>query len=136
MLQAPPSATGTTSHALVGVRYQQDVDTVRLMQEVALYNVQVTGPEHAIIVANRACRAALGDRGVAHLTVAKDVQMMKLSADRRSMRNPGARTSSSWTPAIFAPPADQLDTAAAVLNAGSRVAALAGPGALSAREAA
>jgi len=125
--------TGTTFHDLVGVRYQQDVDTVRLMQEVALYNVEVTGPEHAIIVANRACRAALGDRGVAHLTVAKDVQMMKLSADRRSMRNPGARTSSSWTPAIFAPPADQLDTAAAVLNAGSRVAVLAGQGALSAR---
>ena len=79
--------TGTTFHDLVGVRYQQDVDTVRLMQEVALYNVAVTGPEHAIIVGNRACRAALGDRGVAHLTIAKDVQMMKQSADRRSMRN-------------------------------------------------
>ena len=126
--------TGTTFHDLVGVRYQQDVDTVRLMQEVALYNVAVTGPEHAIIVGNRACRAALGERGVAHLTVAKDVQMMKQSADRRSMRNPGARTSSSWMPAISTPPADQLEAAAAVLNAGLRVAVLAGQGALSARE--
>lgn len=52
--------TGTTFHDLVGVRYQQDVDTVRLMQKVALYNVEVTGPEHTIIVGNRACRAALG----------------------------------------------------------------------------
>ena len=126
--------TGTTFHDLVGVRYQQDVDTVRLMQEVALYNVAVTGPEHAIIVGNRACRAALGDRGVAHLTIAKDVQMMKQSADRRSMRNPGARTSSSWMPAVSTPPADQLEAAAAVLNSGSRVAVLAGQGALSARK--
>ncbi|MBV8576461.1 MAG: hypothetical protein JOZ58_15700, partial [Acetobacteraceae bacterium] len=51
--------TGTTFHDLIGTRYQQSVDTTRLMQEVALYNVEVTGPEHAIVVANRACRAAL-----------------------------------------------------------------------------
>ncbi|MDB5611379.1 MAG: pyruvate oxidase, partial [Bradyrhizobium sp.] len=59
--------TGLTFHDLTGVRYQQSVDTVRLMQGVALYNEEVTGPEHAVIVGNRACRAALGDRGVAHL---------------------------------------------------------------------
>ena len=126
--------TGTTFHDLTGVRYQQSVDTVRLMQEVALYNIEVSGPEHAVIVTNRACRAALGDRGVAHLTIAKDVQMMKRSADKRSMRNPGARTSSSWMPTAFAPPADQLQAAAAVLNAGSKVAILAGQGALAARD--
>lgn len=97
--------TGTTFHDLIGVRYQQSVDTVRLMQEVALYNIEVSGPEHAILVGNRACRAALGERGVAHLTITKDVQMMKRSADKRSMRNPGARTSSSWLPTISVPPA-------------------------------
>jgi thiamine pyrophosphate-dependent acetolactate synthase large subunit-like protein len=97
--------TGITFHDLIGTRYQQDVDTVRLLQEVALYNVQVTGPEHAVAVAvaNRACRTALGDRGVAHLTVAKDVQMMKLAANKRSMGNPGIRTSSSWSPPIVQP---------------------------------
>jgi pyruvate dehydrogenase (quinone)/pyruvate decarboxylase len=112
--------TGLTFHDLIGVRYQQSVDTTRLMQDVALYNERVTGPEHAVIVANRACRAALGDRGVAHLTVSKDVQMMKLSAGKRSMRNPGVRTSSSWTTALAVPPADQLQAAADILNAGSR----------------
>jgi pyruvate dehydrogenase (quinone) len=69
-------------------------DATKLMQDVALYNEQVTGPEHAVIVGNRACRAALGDRGVAHLTISKDVQMMKRSPDKKSMRNPGARSSS------------------------------------------
>jgi pyruvate dehydrogenase (quinone) len=90
--------TGLTFHDLRGARFQQGVDTVKLMQSVALYNEEVTGPEHAIIIGNRACRVALADRGVAHLTISKDVQMMKLAADKRSMRNPGVRTSSSWSP--------------------------------------
>lgn len=133
--EAPVVAlTGLTFHDLTGVRYQQSVDTVRLMQSVALYNEEVTGPEHAVIVANRACRAALGDRGVAHLAVSKDVQMMKRSADKRSIRNPGARTSSSWTTPLAAAPDDQLRAAAEILNSGRRVAILAGQGALHARE--
>ena len=63
--------TGMTFHDLIGTRYQQGIDTTKLMQDVALYNVEVTGPEHAVLVTNRACRVALGDRGVAHLTVSK-----------------------------------------------------------------
>ena len=125
--------TGTTFHDLIGTHYQQGVDTTKLMQDVALYNVEVTGPEHAILVANRACRAALGDRGVAHLTVSKDTQMMRLAADKRSMGNPGARTSSSWTPVLSQPSSDQLRAAADVLNGGRKVAILVGQGALDAR---
>jgi pyruvate dehydrogenase (quinone) len=126
--------TGMTFHDLIGMRYQQGVDTTKLMQDVALYNVEVTGPEHAVLVTNRACRVALGDRGVAHLTVSKDTQMMRLAADKRSMGNPGARTSSSWVPVINQPQADQLRAAADVLNSGRKVAILVGQGALTARE--
>ena len=125
--------TGMTFHDLIGTRYQQGIDTTKLMQDVALYNVEVTGPEHAVLVTNRACRVALGDRGVAHLTVSKDTQMMRLAADKRSMGNPGARTSSSWTPVVNQPPADQLRAAADVLNSGRKVAILVGQGALNAR---
>jgi pyruvate dehydrogenase (quinone) len=126
--------TGLTFHDLRGVRYQQSVNTVTLMEPLTVYNEEVTGPEHAILIGNRACRAALGDRGVAHLAISKDVQMMKLSADKKSMRNPGARSSTSWSPPLPTPPAEQLRAAATVLNAGSRVAVLAGQGALPARE--
>ena len=125
--------TGTTFHDLIGTRYQQGLDTTKLMQDVALYNVEVTGPEHAVLVTNRACRSALGNRGVAHLTVAKDTQMMRLAADKRSMGNPGARTSSSWMPVVSQPSAVQLRVAAEVLNRGQRVAILVGQGALNAR---
>jgi thiamine pyrophosphate-dependent acetolactate synthase large subunit-like protein len=94
--------TGMTFHDLIGTRYQQGVDTTKLMQDVALYNVEVTGPEHAVLVTNRACRVALGDRGVAHLTVSKDTQMMRLATDKRSMGNPGACRPSSRIEIRFA----------------------------------
>ena len=126
--------TGLTFHDLRGVRFQQGIDTVKLMEPLAVYNEEVTGPEHAILIANRACRAEQGDRGVAHFAISKDVQMMKLAADKRSMRNPGVRTSSSWSPPLPTPPAEQLRAAAEILNSGSRVAVLAGQGALSARD--
>jgi pyruvate dehydrogenase (quinone) len=125
--------TGTTFHDLIGTHFMQGVDTVALMQSVACYNVQVSGPLHARIVGNLACRAALSGRGVAHLTVAKDVQAMLLSADKASMENHGLRTSSSWADSQDVPGSARLQQAAEVLNAGRRIAILAGQGALDAR---
>jgi len=125
--------TGMTFHDLLGTRFIQSLNTPALMENVALYNEQVTSPGHALIVGNRACRAALGNRGVAHLAVSKDVQNMKLAADHPSMENHGARTSSSWLPRSEAPAREQLQAAAEVLNSGHRVAILAGQGALAAR---
>jgi pyruvate dehydrogenase (quinone) len=126
--------TGTTFHDLGGVRFMQSVDTKALMQDVACFNVEITGPAHALIVANRACRAALGERGVAHVTIAKDVQAEPLSADKPSMENHGGRTSDAWLPLADTPARAQLQAAADILNRGSRVAILAGQGALGARE--
>ena len=125
--------TGTTFHDLGGVRFMQSVDTKALMQDVACFNVEITGPAHALIVANRACRAALGERGVAHVTIAKDVQAEALSADKPSMENHGGRTSDSWLPLADAPAREQLQAAADVLNGGHKIAILAGQGALGAR---
>jgi pyruvate dehydrogenase (quinone)/pyruvate decarboxylase len=125
--------TGTTFHDLIGTRYQQSVDTVALMKDVALYNTQITGPSHALIVTDIACRTALGARGVAHLTIAKDIQAQKFDADKPSMENHGLRTSTSWLPPLGKPPAEQIAAAADLLNKGTKVAILAGQGALPAR---
>jgi pyruvate dehydrogenase (quinone) len=125
--------TGTTFHDLGGTRFMQGVDTVALMKDVALYNVAVTGPDHALLVGNRACRAALGNRGVAHLAIPKDIQKMKVAEDRPSMENHGGRTSSSWSPVITVPAPNELRQAAELLNSGRRVAVLVGQGALPAR---
>ncbi|MHB8283324.1 MAG: thiamine pyrophosphate-dependent enzyme [Caulobacteraceae bacterium] len=125
--------TGTTYHDLQDMRFIQAVDTKTLMQGVALFNVEVTGPAHAVVVADRACRVALGERDVAHMACGKDVQGYKLSEDKPSMENHGLRTSSSWQPPATAPAMDQLRVAAEVLNSGQRVAILVGQGCLSAR---
>jgi pyruvate dehydrogenase (quinone) len=125
--------TGTTFHDLIGTSFMQGVDTISLMRDVALYNVQVTGPLHARIVGNVACRAALSGRGVAHLSVAKDTQAMALGADKPSMENHGLETSARWESPQDVPSPDRLREAAAVINAGHKVAILVGQGALGAR---
>jgi pyruvate dehydrogenase (quinone) len=125
--------TGTTFHDLIGTHFMQGVDTVELMQSVAAYNVRVTGPLHARIVGNLACRTALSARGVAHLTVAKDIQAMALSQDKPSMENHGLRTDGHWIASQDAPNAARLQAAADVLNRGKKVAILVGQGALEAR---
>jgi pyruvate dehydrogenase (quinone) len=125
--------TGSTFHDLGGTHFMQAVDTQALMQDVAIYNVAVSGPVHAGIVANLACRSALGKRGVAHLTVAKDIQGMKLAADKPSMENHGLQTLPALEFSHPMPDPARLAQAAELVNAGSKVAILVGQGALGAR---
>ena len=126
--------TGSTFHDLGGTHFMQSVDTQALMRDVSIYNISVSGPLHAAIVGNLACRSALGKRGVAHLTIAKDTQAMKLAADKPSMENHGLRTLDSLTFTHPVPDPDRLQQAAALINAGNKVAILVGQGALSARD--
>jgi pyruvate dehydrogenase (quinone)/pyruvate decarboxylase len=58
---------------------------------------------------------------------------MALSADKPSMENHGLQTSPRWESPQDVPSADRLREAAAVLNAGRKIAILAGQGALAAR---
>lgn len=126
--------TGLTFHDLLGTRFQQGVQTTALMADVALYNVAVTGPRHALTVTDIACRHALGNRGVAHLTIPKDVQLQRLADDKPSTENHGVRTSTAWSQPAAAPSPDDLRAAADVINAGHRVAIMAGQGALGATD--
>ncbi len=80
-------------------------------------------------VADLACRTALAYRGVAHITVPVDVQSMP-AADARSKRNVPRHTSDVFARGARLPDEGDLHRAAEVLNAGRRVAILAGRGAL------
>src|ERR687885_1730 len=64
--------TGQTYHDLIGTFYQQEVNLLSLFKDVAVYNQQVMGAGHATAVVDAACRAALSQRGVAHLTFPVD----------------------------------------------------------------
>ncbi|TPM96613.1 thiamine pyrophosphate-dependent enzyme [Mesorhizobium sp. B2-1-3A] len=131
--QAPVLAiTGMQFHDLIETFTQQDVDLTRVFNDVAVYNAQVSDAAHMENVASLACRTALSRKGVAHLSIASDIQEQPSDASIRSKRNRPAHTPQE----MFAPrclPADgELDRAAAILNDASRVAILAGRGAMGA----
>jgi len=123
--------TGMAYHDLIGTHTQQDVALDRLFMDVAKYNERIMGPAHVENVADLACRTALVYRGVAHVTIPVDVQEMD-AGQGRSKRNIAEHTSDVHGRGARLPTDESLRRAAQVLNAGRRVAILAGRGALDA----
>ncbi len=123
--------TGMPYHDLIGTFSQQDVETDKLFMDVAVYNQRVMGPSHVENVAELACRTALMYHGVAHIAIPLDVQDME-APGQRSKRNVPRHTSDVFARGANIPDARDLQRAAEVLNAGRRVAILAGRGALGA----
>jgi pyruvate dehydrogenase (quinone) len=71
--QAPVLAiTGMTYHDLIGTNYLRDMNQDYLYQDVAAYNQRLMGPAHARNIVDYACRAALGNRSVAHIALPID----------------------------------------------------------------
>jgi pyruvate dehydrogenase (quinone) len=126
--------TGQTYHDLVGTRYQQEVDLLSLFKDVSVYNQQLLSSGQAEALVDAGCRAALGCRGVAHLTCPVDLQEQSLSQDEPSAKKVANHTSSAWTPPIVIPQDYDLEAAASLLNAGKKTVILAGQGALKAGE--
>lgn len=122
--------TGLQFHDLIGTSTQQDVALDRLYMDVATYNERIMGPAHVENVVDLAVRIALAYRTVSHITFPVDFQEMEVKNRRRSKRNVAHHTSRAEAEgAMLADPAD-LDHAAEILNAGKKVAILAGRGAL------
>ncbi len=126
--------TGHTFHDLIGTHYQQDVDLDKLYMDVAVYNERVMGPAHIVNVVDEAVKTALTQRGVAHITIPKDIQEWTASEGQRSKANIAKHSADLYAPAWPTPPQEKLQQAAALINAGSKVAILAGAGCLKARE--
>lgn len=132
--QAPVLAiTGMQFHDLIETFTQQDVDLTRAFSDVAVFNAQVSDAAHMESVAGLACRSALARRGVAHLSIANDVQEETLDDASRSKRNRPSHTPDRWFEGGGLPAEEQIEKAAEILNRASRVAILAGRGALVAR---
>jgi len=126
--------TGHTFHDLINTHYQQDVDLDRLFMDVAEYNERVMGPEHVVNVVDEAIKTALTRHGVAHITIPKDIQMWELGEGTRSKANIAHHSADLFAPDGVAPPTAQLERAADLINAGSKVAIMAGRGCLGARD--
>jgi pyruvate dehydrogenase (quinone) len=126
--------TGHTFHDLIGTHYQQDVDLDKLYMDVSVYNQRVMGPAHVHNVVDEAVKTALARRGVAHITIPKDTQELTTSAEHRSGGNIAGHSADLFAASYPMPPQQALQRAADLLNAGSKVAILAGRGCLGARE--
>jgi pyruvate dehydrogenase (quinone) len=123
--------TGMPYHDLIGTRTQQDVELDKVFADVAEYSVRIMGPTHVENVAHLACRTALLRRGVSHITFPVDLQEREIKAER-SKRNIPGHTSDVLSLSARLPHEGDLAQAADILNAGKRVAILAGRGALGA----
>jgi pyruvate dehydrogenase (quinone) len=126
--------TGHTFHDLIGTHYQQDVDLDKLFMDVTVYNERVMGPHHVNSVVDEAIKAALSKRGVAHLTIPKDIQDWTMDDGKESSGNIAKHSGADFAPVYPVPPRAQLQQAADIINAGAKVAILAGRGCLTSRD--
>ena len=123
--------TGHHFHDLIDTRSQQDVNLDRLFMDVAVaYNTRVMGPDHVANVTHLACRSALTRRSVAHINFPTDTQSLSVKKDYRSMRNISGHNKRIFACESGLPAEQDLKRAAEILNAGKKVAILAGAGAL------
>ncbi len=124
--------TGHHFHDLIDTHAQQDISLDRVFADVAVYNTRVMGASHVESVADLACRTAFAYRGVAHINFPVDIQ--EHEGGERSKRNVAGHTSDVFARSARLPDAHDLQRAAAVLNAGRKIAILVGQGAIGAAD--
>jgi pyruvate dehydrogenase (quinone) len=124
--------TGHHYSDLIETFAQQDVDLPRVFEDLAVYNALVMNAAHVPNVAHLACRTALARRGVAHICFPTDLQELPADSKPRAPRDKPGHNDAVTGMRAGLPAAAQLHAAADVLNAGSRIAIMAGQGALGA----
>src|SRR3981081_4641763 len=95
--QAPVLAiTGMAYHDLVHTYTQQDVELDKLFMDVSVYNSRIMDKTHVEPTLDLAIHAALGRRGVAHVTIPIDIQTMDHGhRSRRNLPHPTSDTPGS-----------------------------------------
>jgi len=126
--------TGHTFHDLIGTSYQQDVDLDKLFMDVACYNERIMGPAHVNNVVDEAIKTALARQQPAHITIPKDIQDWDGSAAERSAANLQGHSADVYAASRPVPRREEFQAAAEIINAGKKIAILAGRGCLDARQ--
>lgn len=124
--------TGQTFSDLKGSRFQQEVNMVRLFEDVAVYNQEVINPNQIQMLTNEACRHALNHRGVAHITFPVDYQDIEPDNKPSIHNQKQEMTGSVWSKPILVPQESELRHAASILNRAKKPVILAGAGAMNA----
>lgn len=124
---------GQQARAGLGAHYQQEIDIVSMLKDVAgSYVQQASVPAQVRHMVDRAVRIALSQRRVTAIVLPNDLQELEYSPPPR--KHGTAHSGVGYSrPRVLPEPTD-LASAAEVLNAGSRVAMLVGAGALHATD--
>jgi len=124
--------TGQAPTTARGAHYQQELNLERLFQDVADYVYEASQPSQVRHLLDRAMRTALGRNGVSILVLPNDVQDKPYEEPARKHGN--VFSGIGYTKPRVVPYEADLQRAADVLNAGSKVAILVGAGALKATD--
>ncbi|MGN6651174.1 thiamine pyrophosphate-requiring protein [Trinickia sp.] len=124
---------GQQARAALGSHYQQEVDLVSMLKDVAgSYVQQASVPAQVRHMVDRAVRIALSQRRVTAIVLPSDLQELEYTPPPR--KHGTAHSGVGYSrPRILPEPSD-LARAAEVLNAGRHVAMLVGAGALHATD--
>jgi pyruvate dehydrogenase (quinone) len=117
----------------MGGSYQQEIDLHTLFKDVAgAYVETVTVPEQLPNVLDRAIRTALANRTPTAVILHSDVQELEYTPPTHAFKMVPSSLGISWP--TVAPDDEAIAAAAEILNAGEKVAILAGQGARNARD--
>ena len=123
---------GQTARSAMGGSYQQEVDLQTLFKDVASDYVQmVTVPEQLPNVLDRAIRIAMAERAPTAVIIPADVQELEYSPPTHEFKMVPSSLGIDWP--TVTPEDDAVRRAAEILNAGEKVAILAGQGSRDAR---
>lgn len=124
---------GQQARTAIGSHYQQDVDLQSLFKDVAGAYIETASTAAQVPhLIDRAYRIAKAERRVTCVILPNDLQMERMEQPSEAHGMTHSGTGIELTPAV--PDGSSLQKAAAVLNAGERVAMLVGAGAIGARE--
>ena len=121
---------GQQARAGLGGNYQQEIDLQTLFKDVAHEYVEVAMvPAQIRHLVDRACRIALAERTVTALIIPNDLQEAD-AVEQPPHKHGTVHSGPGYKRPRVVPSDEDVDRAAEVLNAGSKVAMLIGAGAL------
>jgi pyruvate dehydrogenase (quinone) len=123
---------GQQARVALGSDFQQELNMERLFGDVAEYVKTVTTPMQAQLVVDRAVRIAAAYRKPTVVILPADVQNLEMATP--AAQHFVSRTGVGHASPRIAPPVEELQRAAAVLNDGRKVAMIVGQGALGATD--
>ncbi|GLY77592.1 thiamine pyrophosphate-requiring protein [Actinoallomurus iriomotensis] len=123
---------GQTARSAMGGNYQQEVDLLSLFKDVASAYVQEANVSAQLPnLLDRAMRIAMAERAPTAIIIPSDLQEEEYEPPSHAFKNVPSSTP-GYVPPVTRAPQKEIEKAAEILNAGSKVAILVGQGARSA----